>query len=96
MSEPQKMTLDEARAFLRVNYPILGEITDDLEGRGLYLMRFHQVPYQGRMTGSLKFSGLPDDYILQFALQPSEAMLFRCDGKGVIPVQFGEQCNRSD
>ena len=30
----------------------------------------------------IKFSGLPDDYILEFALQPSQAMLFRCDGQG--------------
>ena len=44
-----------------------------------------------RMCGSLKFSGSVGDYILRFALQPSEAMLFRCDGQGgVIPVGLDE------
>lgn len=39
----------------------------------------------------LKFYGMPDDYILHFALQPSEVTLFRCNGKGrVIPVQLDE------
>ena len=43
------------------------------------------------MSLALKLYGMPDDYILHFALQPSEVMLFRCNGKdGVIPVQLDE------
>jgi hypothetical protein len=88
---PQKMTLEESRIYLRTRYPVLGEIADDLEGRGLKLSRFHQSVHRGRVCGSLKFSGLPDDFILEFALRPSEIRLFRCDGQGgVIPVGLDE------
>jgi len=37
-----KMTLDKARAYLRTHYPLLAEIVDGLEKRGLKLVRFSQ------------------------------------------------------
>ena len=86
-----KITVDEARAFLHTRYPLLGEIADDLEGRGLRLIRFSRSEHKGQMCGSLKFAGLPDDYVLAFALQPSDVRLFRCKGKGgLIPIRLAE------